>query len=172
MSQHNHKSQTEKFYEKFKASPHKPKFVGTVNLGSDPKRFPASKVEISPNKVPAFEQQILYNDPSPQLSDLHVAKKLLQISESAKSRNLDFDLSLRTVKRLLNTKKCFYSGVELDNTTNSNFQLTFDRVDNNKGYVEGNLVACSKEFNEKKTNLSVVDIKLLYKGLKKKKLVK
>ena len=106
-----------------------------------------------------------------RVTDLEVAKKLIQIEQSASSRGFKFDLSLRTVRRLMNTEKCFFTGVVMNNIENDPNQRTFDRINNRKGYVEGNMVACTKEFNNKKANLTINDIVLLYKGLQKKKLL-
>ncbi|MCA9749601.1 MAG: hypothetical protein KC414_10900 [Romboutsia sp.] len=104
------------------------------------------------------------------LTDIEVAKKLLKIHQSAQARNLDFDLSFSEVKRLLSVKKCFYSGEELESDEKSENQRTFDRVDNTKGYVNGNVVACTKKINHLKNNLTIEEIKIIVKGLKKKKL--
>lgn len=104
------------------------------------------------------------------ITDLEVAKKLLKIQQSAQNRDIDFDLSFSEVKRLLSVKKCFYSGKELDNDEKSENQRTFDRIDNTKGYVNGNVVACTKKINHLKGNMTIEEIKLIVKGIKKKKL--
>jgi hypothetical protein len=39
-----------------------------------------------------------------KVSDLDIAKKLVAIKTSADSRGLEFDLSLKRVRQLLNTK--------------------------------------------------------------------
>jgi hypothetical protein len=106
-----------------------------------------------------------------QITDLDVAKKLVAIELSATSRGKDFDLSLKTIRRLLKAKNCFFTGVEMNDQHGHQNQRTLDRLDNEKGYVEGNLVACTKKVNNLKGSLSVQDIINLYKGLKKKKLV-
>ena len=102
------------------------------------------------------------------MTDLTIAKKLVQINQSAKSRQITFDLSFSETKKLLTQKKCFFTGETFDDTTNIR---SFDRIDNNEGYVNGNVVACTQDFNSKKSNLSVADIILMYNGLKKKKLI-
>lgn len=106
-----------------------------------------------------------------RITDLHVAKKLIQIESSATDRGFKFDLDLRTVRRLLNTEKCFFTGIVMNNKEGDPYQRTFDRIDNRKGYLIGNVVVCTKEFNNKKANLTIDDIKLLYRGLQKKKLL-
>lgn len=106
-----------------------------------------------------------------KVTDRTVAKKFLQIEQSASTRGFKFNLTLRTIRRLLNTEKCFFTGELLTEIEESDNQRTFDRVNNRQGYVEGNVVACCKKMNKKKGDLTIQEIELLYKGLKKKKLV-
>jgi hypothetical protein len=93
--------------------------------------------------------------------DLIVAKKMLSLETSAKSRGLEFNLSFNTVRWLLNAKECYYTGIPISKTEGPN-KLTIDRLDNDQGYVEGNVVPCVQWFNLKKGNLTVKEIKLLY----------
>lgn len=104
------------------------------------------------------------------ITDLMVAKKLISLESSASSRGKEFDLSFKTVKRLLKMKKCFFTGVEMNEEHGHNNQRTIDRLDNLKGYVEGNIVACTKTINNLKGSLSVQNIIDLNKGLKNKKI--
>ena len=98
------------------------------------------------------------------ITDYIVAKKLVQLKQSAESRGKVFSLSFSTVKRLLTTKKCFYTGVEFGPNDTPQGR-TIDRVDTDKGYIEGNVVACTFEINQKKANLSTNEIFLLNKKL-------
>ena len=104
------------------------------------------------------------------IDDINIAKRLISLYNSAHSRNIDFDLSFNTVKKILNSKKCYFTGVALNTITADKNQLTFDRIDNERGYINNNVVACSKEFNEKKANLTISDIRLMVKGFEKKNL--
>lgn len=99
------------------------------------------------------------------MDDIKVARKLLHLKSSAEKRGLEFNLSFTSVKNLLSSKKCFYTGVTFVDKEQHPLMLTIDRVDNNKGYIKGNVVACTKEFNEKKSGITMEDIKLLYKKL-------
>jgi hypothetical protein len=101
------------------------------------------------------------------IDDIKIANKLLALRNSAKSRGIEFGLSFNRVKRVLNTKRCYFTGVKLNHNADDKNQLTFDRVDNDRGYVDNNVVACSKWFNQMKSNLTVEEIKLLYKGIMK-----
>lgn len=102
------------------------------------------------------------------VSDVDIAQKLLAIKSSADSRGIEFNLSLRKVKKLLSTKKCYISGVELNKIQKDDNQLTFDRLDNSKGYIDDNVVACSLRMNRLKGELTIEDIIMLYNSVVKK----
>lgn len=95
-----------------------------------------------------------------EISDLDVAKKMLKIFQSAVDRGLKFDLTFETVKSLLLYPTCFYTGKKFEE--DGMFGRSFDRIDSNLGYVEGNVVACTVDINQKKANLSFEEIELLY----------
>lgn len=105
------------------------------------------------------------------VTDRKVARKFLDIEKSAQERGITFNMSLKKVRSLLNTKKCYFTGRPLNNVNHHADQLTFDRIDNSKGYIDSNVVACSYAFNLLKGNLTVEQIVLMYEGLKKKKIV-
>lgn len=98
-----------------------------------------------------------------EISDIEVARKMLKIYQSAEDRKLEFDLSFETVKGLLLEPKCFYTDKEFEEV--GLFSRSFDRVDSNLGYVEGNVVACTVDINSKKSNLTLKEIELLYQKL-------
>ena len=102
-------------------------------------------------------------EPKPQIPDIEVAKKLVNIHSSAQSRNLDFDLTFEYVKKLLEYSTCFYTNVTF--TEDGPNARSFDRVDNDRGYVIGNVVACTTDINGKKNNLTIDEIVCLYKKL-------
>lgn len=99
----------------------------------------------------------------PTISDVEVAKKLVNIHSSAQSRNLEFNLTFEYVKKLLEYTTCYYTNVTF--TEDGIYARSFDRVDNDKGYVIGNVVACTVDINGKKNNLSIDEIVYLYKKL-------
>jgi hypothetical protein len=102
-------------------------------------------------------------DNKPIISDVEVAKKLVNIHSSAQSRNLEFNLTFECVKKLLEYTTCYYTNVTF--TEDGPNARSFDRVDNEKGYVVGNVVACTVDINGKKNNLSIDEIVCLYKKL-------
>ncbi len=76
---------------------------------------------------------------------------------SAKNRNLDFDLTHEYLNSLF-SEKCYYCGIEPFCIKKVNkHSITYngvDRVDNNKGYVMGNVVTCCKICNVAKHNMT------------------
>jgi len=115
-----------------------------------------------PHTAPREEPEI-----RDDIKDLEVAKKMLKINQSASDRGLAFDLSFKTVKRLMSYKKCYYTNKEFKE--DGPFARSFDRVDSSKGYIEGNVVACTVDINGKKSNLSNEEIIILYEKLILKK---
>lgn len=107
-----------------------------------------------------------------RVKDISVAQRLIRTQQSAESRGIDFDLSFATLKRVLNTKRCFFTGNKLTFTDpqDPNY-LTLDRLDASVGYIDNNVVACGREFNQRKGDLTAKDIILLYKALVKKQLI-
>jgi hypothetical protein len=102
-----------------------------------------------------------------KMTDLDVAKKMINLKQSADARNIKFDLSFTTLKRLMEQKKCFYTGRTLD--PRGDYALSIDRIDNKLGYIDGNVVACTVEINRKKTDITLDEIEMIYKAIKKAK---
>ena len=94
-----------------------------------------------------------------EVTDLEVAKKMINLQQSATSRNIEFDLSFETVKSLMSRTQCYYSGIKFEDEGKLAFSV--DRVDSKKGYIEGNVVACTVDINSKKSNLTLEEIKSL-----------
>ena len=84
------------------------------------------------------------------MDDLYVARKLIAKKSNADQRGIEFKLSFTAMKNLLSSKKCYYTGVPLTSEPDKANSLTIDRIDSSKGYVSGNVVACSKQFNQLK----------------------
>jgi hypothetical protein len=72
---------------------------------------------------------------------------------STKKRELSFEISFNDFCRLKKAKKCFYTDVKLDSSN-----VSFDRVINSKGYVKGNIVACSEAFNKAKGSKDISEM--------------
>jgi hypothetical protein len=99
------------------------------------------------------------------VTDLEVAKKLININQSAIDRGIEFNLSFEYVKKMLEYKTCYYTNVTF--TEDGGTARSFDRIDSDKGYVEGNVVACTIDINGKKSNLTFDEIACLYNKLVK-----
>lgn len=82
-----------------------------------------------------------------------VLSKRLQILKSAKSRGLEFNLTDANVRKLLNTKVCYYTGVTFNENNDPLNIRTFERVDDTKGYVQGNVVVVTLRANRIKNLL-------------------
>lgn len=98
------------------------------------------------------------------VSDYVVAVKLTRKHNQARDRGIDCSLSFRRMKQLLNTKRCYYTRVEI---TPENFSL--DRKDTSLGYTDKNTVVCDDALNKRKGDLTLKEIKALNKGLEKKR---
>ena len=97
--------------------------------------------------------------PSQEITEEYIARKFISILNNAERRGKEFNLTLKEVKKLLNRKTCYYTGVKLVNPLRDHEgnpidnARTFDRIDNEQGYVLGNVVACSHWSNQLKNIL-------------------
>ena len=98
-----------------------------------------------------------------KIPDIEVAKKMINLQQSATSRNIEFDLSFETVKHLMTRTHCYYTGIKFEDEGKLAFSV--DRVDSKKGYIEGNVVACTVDINSKKSNISYDEIKMIYERI-------
>jgi len=99
------------------------------------------------DKVVAYGDQFSFND-------LYLGYK-----SSAKARNLEFDISKELFKKITSSN-CFYCNtIPVLEHKRKDFQNRFykfngvDRRDNNKGYVEYNIVPCCKNCNKAKQGM-------------------
>lgn len=99
------------------------------------------------------------------ITDIEVARKMINIAQSASDRKLEYDLTFNTVKGLMTEDVCWYTGKIFQDE--GIYSRSFDRIDSFKGYIEGNVVACTVDFNGKKSNLTLEEIEILYNKLVK-----
>lgn len=87
--------------------------------------------------------------------ELFVADYYRRKMESCKTRGIDFKLNLVSVRNLLRTRKCPYTGKELTvprpGKQALTTDITIDRIDNTKGYQKGNVMAISNRANNLKS---------------------
>ena len=108
------------------------------------------------------------------MTEIQIARRYCQSYKRAKRRGLEFNLSLRSVANLLKAKRCYYTGVLLtDERSGKTLPATYrtiDRVDNSKGYIKGNVVACCYAANAFKNEFleqpNLVNGKAIQKMLK------
>lgn len=93
-----------------------------------------------------------------QPTEEQVVNKWISLKNSAASRKLKFDLTVLSVRNLLRAEKCFYTGVSF-NSKMRGLGKTIDRIDPNKGYVRGNVVACTDGYNQAKAQWEKLDKK-------------
>ena len=100
------------------------------------------------------------------MEDIKVATKLFTMYGKAKERNIPCTLSFKRMKQLMLRKKCFYTGINMNNIEGDNNQKTFDRIDASEGYTDNNTVTCTLSINRKKSNLTREEITLIYNKIK------
>jgi hypothetical protein len=83
--------------------------------------------------------------------------KFSHIEWGAKKRGLEFLITKEYVWELYQKQmgKCFYTNLPIElNTRNNSMTASLDRIDSNKGYVEGNVVWVHKDINTMKNVFS------------------
>lgn len=93
-------------------------------------------------------------------SDKDLVNKYTSLMSSAKSRSIEFNLSLRKLKKLCQAKRDFWTGEPITDRS-------IDRVDPLKGYIDDNVVACNISTNSKRANLTPSEIISMANKLKK-----
>lgn len=121
------------------------------------------KKNTKPKKINHTKTKPVFLQESTEINDLEVAKKMLKIYQSSADRKLEFNLSFESVKKLLTYQTCYYTNKKFEEE--GNYSRSFDRVDSAKGYIEGNVVACTVDINGKKSNLSFEEIECIYKKI-------
>lgn len=87
-----------------------------------------------------------------------------------KVRKLEYNLTPNYIQEILDKQeyKCAYSGYSLDKNSDDKLHIpTIDRIDPNKGYIEGNICICSWAVNTMKMDLQLNEWKQLIKDLDK-----
>ena len=73
----------------------------------------------------------------------------------------EFSLTIAMIKQLFRRKTCAYTGVPFVDEENHPHQRTFDRIDSSKGYIEGNVVACTQRINCLKGDATLEEVEQL-----------
>jgi len=94
-------------------------------------------------------------------TETEIVKRYKKKIFDAKKRGIEFNISFETFSILLEQKECYYTGVKYKSLS----EISIDRVDNDKGYVEGNCVSCLGEINGLKDDFKVIELQAIYERL-------
>lgn len=88
-------------------------------------------------------------------SDVDIAQRYVIKSAQSKERGIEFELTFSEYKRLMNKKRCCYTGVVLLDNCRSQHprKRTIDRIDSTGPYSKANCVAASMLSNKLKNEL-------------------
>ena len=100
------------------------------------------------NQLPEIYAEYRHLLDNQDLTDYDIAKCFCNKVKSSQDRGIDFELTLLGFSNLMKAKTCYYTGLPLEATTRS-----VDRVDDSKGYIKGNVVACHTAINQMKSIL-------------------
>jgi len=109
--------------------------------------------------------------------DLILSRKLIRLFERARKAGVPFDLTIDQLRIFESKKFCEYNlarGIQVELTSEANRlnTRTYDRAHPEKGYVFENIIVCTKEINERKGNISVDELRVIDKTIKRKKMKK
>ena len=107
-----------------------------------------------------------------EVSDAVIANKYINKVKSCKASGLAFTLTFFEFKRLVTARRCKYTDIMLTWQSGKEqipTDVTIDRIDNDRGYVTGNVVACCKGYNSFKGVLenpnNIITFSILEKAL-------
>lgn len=107
---------------------------------------------VSVVKPPRETNKLPYHELEGFEKDMRIMSKLQSKQQNARKRGLDFNMTYQSMRNIMEAKKCFYTGVLLTESQAGNgpTDRTIERVDNEKGYIIGNVVACCHMANQLK----------------------
>lgn len=101
-----------------------------------------------------------------KITDDDVVRVYIGKKDHAKHKDIYFALTLQSIRNMLGATKCHFSGLPLNRQT-----FSIDRVNSNKGYIIGNVVACHSMINNIKGTIenpaSVLTFDMMLKVMKK-----
>src|SRR5699024_11677600 len=77
---------------------------------------------------------------------------------SAKRRGKDFNLTSKYIANLLSQEFCAYSGERFDENSTQD-KVSFERFNNDLGYVEGNVIPVKVKYNGLRADLYLDELK-------------
>ena len=90
------------------------------------------------------------------LHDTVIARLYLNKYKRALKDGYEFDLSFTSYKNMIRAEHCYYTGIKLTQPRSGNHpprptDRTIDRINNDEGYIVGNVVACCHAANQFKS---------------------
>lgn len=101
-------------------------------------------------EVPVITAEVVTPQNKPY--EVKLAEKYHNLYKSAARRGKAFNLTLKDVHKLLQATRCYFTEVNFIDG-DAQYKRTIDRVDHTKGYVKGNVVACTLLANQLKASL-------------------
>ena len=86
------------------------------------------------------------------MTDERIARSYISKIDNAKTNGHEFSLTFNQYKKIVSRKTCYYTSLPFSND-NQDYKKTLDRIDNSKGYINGNVVACLNVVNNIKAAL-------------------
>lgn len=115
-----------------------------------PEEVKSKEMKIQPSTGKPRREKVEMSDKTK--FEVAAAFKFVRTSRSAKSRCLEFSISLSEFVRILSRKTCQYTGVKF-NPNDPKLIQTVERIDNSKGYVSGNVIVVTHVANQIKNEL-------------------
>lgn len=89
------------------------------------------------------------------MDEVKIAQKYISKCQRARQDGIEFSIGLLSFRNLMMARKCQYTGITLTDSTSKAVKATdrtIDRIDHNKGYVTGNVVAVCHAANRIKAS--------------------
>jgi len=85
--------------------------------------------------------------------------KVQQAKHRSIRKGIDFNISNEIIESVFKKQdgKCYFTNIELTFSTHDWYSLSIDRLDNNLGYIEGNVVLVTRFVNSSKNTMTVLD---------------
>lgn len=94
-----------------------------------------------------------------KFAECYVAKK-----KDAMRRGIEFTLSFQAFVNMKMQTQCAYTGLPFSETVEED-KMTMERIDNDKGYINGNVVPVMKRYNSLRNQLTskTIDLEIVYR---------
>lgn len=138
-------------------------------------KSPPGTVKIKPKSYEDVDK--MFGKNRKPVTDATLIEQWLACKKSAENRGLEFSLSLKRLRQVVNTKHCKYTGELIHyNPDKINYDsghigsldfLSLERMDSEVGYTDKNVIAVGTKINILKSNITPEQIIKLAKALEK-----